>query len=188
MNVGIAITLSVLALLSGCKSQEPLSGKSEDKVEVTALVTAVDASNRTVTLKGEKGRSLVVEAGPDVDNLDKVRVGDTVAVTYTTAVSWTVRPAGSGSPGITTQASADRASATQKPAMSVGDSVTVTASITRIDKDKGTVDLTGPAGNTIVLEPKDASILEKVKVADLVDLTYSEGLAAAVRPTTTKSK
>lgn len=188
MNFGIAITLSVLALLSGCKSQEPLSGRSEDKVEVTALVTAVDASSRTVTLKGEAGRSIVIEAGPDVKNLDQVHTGDTVAVTFTRAVSWIVRPAGSGSPGITTKASVDRADATQKPAMSVGDSVTVTTTITRIDKEEKTVDLTGPAGNTIVLKPKDASNLEKVKVGDLVDLTYSEGLAAAVRPTTTKSK
>lgn len=182
MNTRFPIAIAALAFLAGCKSQETVSGQTQDMVEVTATVTAVDAPHRLLTLKGEGGTEVLVEAGPAVKNLEHVRAGDTVAVTYTATVSWLVRSADAGAPGIATQASVGKAKPGEKPSAKVGSSVTITATITAIDTAMGTVSLTGPAGNTVVLEPRDPANLKKVKVGQLVDITYSEALAAAVRP------
>ncbi|MCY2960127.1 MAG: hypothetical protein NTY35_08175 [Planctomycetota bacterium] len=182
MNARISIAIAALSLLAGCKSQEPVSGSVQDVVEVCATVTAVDLPHRLLTLKGQEGVEVVVEAGPAVQNLGQVHVGDTVAVSYTAAVSWRVRSPGEGGPGITTRAGVEKAKPGEKPAASVGGSVTLTATITAIDPAEGTVALTGPAGNTVVLQPRDPANLHKVKVGELVDITYSEALAASVRP------
>jgi Cu/Ag efflux protein CusF len=50
---------------------------------LTAKVTAIDHKTRVVTLTGPKGNSLTFEVGPDVQNLDKVKKGDEVVVSYT---------------------------------------------------------------------------------------------------------
>lgn len=50
---------------------------------LTAKVTAIDPKTRVVTLTGPKGNSLTFEVGPDVQNLDKVKKGDEVVVSYT---------------------------------------------------------------------------------------------------------
>jgi hypothetical protein len=49
-----------------------------------------------------------------------------------------------------------------------------------VDKDTGRLTLTGPEGNTRVLQAKDPKNLENVKVGDLIVATYSESLAVAV--------
>ena len=61
--------------------------------ELTARVTAIDTTNRTVTLVGPAGNTRTLNVGPDVD-LTKVKPGDNVVVRYTEALKIQVeRPA-----------------------------------------------------------------------------------------------
>ena len=178
----VSAAVLALTLFAGCKSEEPVSGKLEDSVELRALVTAIDLPQRLLTLKGDDGVEVVVEASEAVRNLAQIEVGDQVVVSYTAAVSWLVRSAGEGAPGVAAGATLERAAPGEKPGGRAGGTVTLTASITAIDKARGTVTLTGPAGNSLTLKPREPKNLEKVKVGDLVDITYSEVFAVAVRP------
>ncbi len=56
--------------------------------EIRAIVTieAIDKKGNTVTIKGPEGRLVIIEA-QNPANLDRVKVGDTVAVTYTAALA-----------------------------------------------------------------------------------------------------
>jgi len=180
MKFAFPLAVAVLSILSACKS-DPISGQTQDQVEVTSTVTAVDVPNRMLTLKSERGTNVLVETAPDV-NLSQVRVGDVVAVTYTATISWKVRAADEPAPIATTQASVEKEKPGEKPSLTVGDSVTVSTTITAIDIPGNTVSLTGPRGNTLVVEPRDPENLKKVKVGEHVDITYSEALAVAVRP------
>jgi hypothetical protein len=54
------------------------------------------------------------------------------------------------------------------------------ASITAIDKEKGTVTLKGDDGRESTITPRNRANLDKVKVGDLVVFTYTEALAASV--------
>ena len=51
-------------------------------VNVQAKITKIDAKTREVTLKGPQGNELTVEAGPEVKNFSKLKVGDSVDVQY----------------------------------------------------------------------------------------------------------
>ena len=170
-----------LALLGGCQTQKP-SGRMEDVIEARATVTAIDLPQRRVTLKGEKGTDIVVEASDQVRNLDQIKVGDQVVISYTEALAWQVKPAHEGAPGVSTESGVTRAKPGDKPGGKVDRSVTVTATISAIDLDKGTVTLTGPAGGVHTFKARDPANLKKVKVGDLVDIVYSEAVAISVRP------
>jgi len=60
----------------------PGQGIAERVVRVTALVEAVDTTDRTVTLKGPSGDIVTIAVGPEVKNFDQIRVGDFVVVRY----------------------------------------------------------------------------------------------------------
>jgi hypothetical protein len=80
--------------------------------QLTARVTAVDTTQRTVTLVGPAGNTQTFKVGPNVD-LMKVHPGDNVVVRYTEALALRVeRPSGA-----TVQPSAAQIPATPEAAM-----------------------------------------------------------------------
>lgn len=176
-----AILLS-FGLLAACASSPRPSGKLEGVVEAEAMITAIDLPQRLLTLKGEDGIAVVVAATPEVKNLDQIKVGDRVEVSYTESISWQVKDAGEGKTGASTAATLDIARPGEKPAGTAGRSVSLTTTITAIDMTRGSVTLTGPTGKSLRVRPRDQSNLQKVKVGDLVDITYKQALAIAVRP------
>ena len=184
MSIRLFATLAVAGLACACASQpsSPPSGKMENAVEARATVTAVDPATRTVSLKEANGDELDVAVTQEVRNFDQIKPGDEVVVTYTEALAWQVKPAGQGAPGVSENVEATRAQPGEKPAGAVGRAVTMTATITAIDIPNGTVTLTGPGGESRTIKARDPNNLKKVKVGDLVDITYSENVALAVKP------
>jgi hypothetical protein len=176
---GIAL---ILALLTACASPERPSGRVENVVESRATITAVDRSRRLVTLRDASGQEIVVQVSDAVKNFDQVKVGDEVVVSHTEALAWQVKPAGQGAPGISTDEGVTTAKAGEKPSATAASSVTITATITAIDLAAGTVTLTGPGGKSRTIKARDPNNLTKVKIGDLVDITYTEAVAIAVKP------
>lgn len=174
--------------LAACAGSQKPSGKMEDVLETSAAVVAVDYVQRLITVKPEGGEPIDLEASEAVKNLDQVKVGDEVALTYTEALAWQVRPAGDGGPGVATGENVTTAPPGAKPKVSARQSLKLTASITAIDVGNNTVTLAGPQGNTRTFKARDPANLRKVKVGDLVDIEYSQALAIAVRPMTQKTQ
>jgi Cu/Ag efflux protein CusF len=174
-----AIVLA-LAVMTGCATKP--SGRMEDVREARATITNIDQQRREVTLQPEKGDQFVLEVPDTVRNFDQLRVGDQVAISYTEALAWQVKLAGEAKPGIKSEEGVTRAKAGEKPGGTARSSVTVTTTITAIDLDRETVTLTGPGGRSETIKVRDPANLKKVKVGDLVEITYSEALAIAVQP------
>jgi len=175
------ITLMILAVLAGCATQKP-SGRMEDVIESRATVTAIDPSQRLVQLRDENGQEILLAGSDRVKRLNEIKVGDQVAVSYTEALAWQVKPASKGAAGVSTQDSVTKAKSSESPGGTVGRTTTLTATITAIDLASGTVTLTGPGGNAQTIKARDPANLKKVQVGDLVDIVYSEAVAIAVRP------
>jgi hypothetical protein len=156
--------------LVACASSGKPSGRMEDVLEATAAVIAVDPVQRLITVKPEGGEPIDLEASESIKNLDQVKVGDEVALTYTEALAWQVRPAGQGGPGVSTGEEVATAPPGAKPSLTAKQSLKLTASIT------------GPQGNSRTFKARDPGNLKKVKVGDLVDLVYTQAVALGVRP------
>jgi len=188
MKILFALVASV-ALLAGCadtetRTAEPAkpSGHEQSVVEVRAVVTGVDQPRRLLAIEADDGAKAVLPIAAEFRDFDKLHVGDHVVVSYTEAIAWQVKRSQDGAPGL----SATEALLNPKPGAAPGGSIeraiTLTATITALDTPHQMVTLTGPEGVSQTLKVKNAADLEHVAVGDLVDITYTETRALAVRP------
>jgi len=147
----------------------------------TSTVTAIDYKARTFTLKGEKGDSVSLTAGPEVKNFAQLKVGDVVSVETVESIGIFVTPKGQVAPSAGKTQYLETAKPGQKPGMVAVETETVTATVTAIDQKTRMVTLKGPAGNsrTIKVGP-DAKRLNEVKVGDEVTVTVTIGTAISV--------
>ncbi|HEY6866475.1 MAG TPA: hypothetical protein VI792_04405 [Candidatus Eisenbacteria bacterium] len=152
--------------------------EATDKVTAQATVVSVNKSNRKVKLTTEAGDTVHVECGPEVKNFAQIAKGDVVKITYTEKLTIHVEPA--GGPGTSAEATTATAKEGAKPSMSASAKIQYKASITAIDKEKGTVTLKGDDGREFDVTPRKKENLSKVQVGDLVVFTYSEAVAASV--------
>lgn len=166
--------------VSVSSSQTATGGTVEETVTVTAAVQAIDVATRQVTLKGPDGELVTIKVSDDVKNLAQVKKGDLVTAAFYESIAYELKKKGTAEPGIAGAADAERAPLGARPGAVGGAAVAVTATITSIDKKTNTVTLKGPEGKSVKVKVKDPSRLEKVKVGDLVELTYTEAVAISV--------
>ena len=152
-----------------------------DLIEVTATVAAIDPTRRLVALTGPQGNTIILRAGPEVRNLDQVKVGDRVIVDHYESIALFVRKSGDA-PAATEAAVVALAAKGQTPGVVSVDTVEVTAKVEAIDYAKRVVTLIGPEGTPRVIKV-DPSVkrLPEVNTGDEVVLRYTEALAVAVR-------
>ena len=93
-----------------------------------------------------------------------------------------MKRADGGTPDLSVAATGVSALPGEKPAGSVGRTVTASAVILAIDRTTNRVTLRGPSGNERVVQVKDPKNLENVQVGDMVYATYTESLGLAVEP------
>jgi Cu/Ag efflux protein CusF len=160
----------------------PVSGTvGEGLVSATATVKAIDLKTRQVTLQRADGSTFKFRAGEEVRNLPQVKVGDEVTVTYYEALAYEVKKPGEATPGAAVGEGVERAKLGEKPAAAGVRVVTVTATIDAIDKAAGTVTLRTADGETTTIKAREPEKLERVAVGDLVEITYTEGVAISVQ-------
>ena len=78
--------------MARAKPGEKPAGVVGAETTVNATITAIDKKAKTATLKGEDGKSVTVTPR-DPKNLDKVKVGDRLVITYTEAIGVKVEKA-----------------------------------------------------------------------------------------------
>ena len=191
MKLAIAIALAASSLLTmptlagaeekpAVAEQKPEPIKIAAGAKVTATVVSVDLTSRLVVLKGAKGNLVEIYADERVKNLPQLKVGDTVTAAYAEAVALEVKPAGSTLAKRSEKEDLQTAKLGEKPGMISTTTQTVVAEVTRIDKKKQMASLKTPEGKIIDVKVKNPDNLKKVKVRDMVEVTYTQALAVAV--------
>jgi ribosomal protein S17 len=85
-NDGGAPSMSASQGMTTAPAGEKPGAVATSKTTVTVVVTAIDAKAASVTFKGPQGNTHTVKV-QDPEKLEGVKVGDTVDVTYTEALS-----------------------------------------------------------------------------------------------------
>jgi hypothetical protein len=147
---------------------------------MSATVTAINQDTREVTLKGEDGKEATIKVGENVRNLAQVKVGDQVNVAYYESVNVEVLGPDQAKPMAAELASMERAAPGEKPAGKIGKETAVVATIEAINKDRETVTLKGPEGNSRTVKVRNPANLEKVAVGDKVLITLTQSVAVDV--------
>jgi hypothetical protein len=86
-----ALGISARETLSNPKPGESPGGAIERAITITSTITAFDVARGTVTLTGPEGRSQTIKVQRPAD-LEHIRAGDLVDITYSKAVALSVRP------------------------------------------------------------------------------------------------
>jgi len=192
----LGLALSPAAILAADEAAKPLTvEKSSQKgmvsggrvEQVTATVTAVDAANRLVTLKGKKETD-TIKMGPEVVNFDQIKVGDVVKVTVSQGVVLSLQAPGAKAVEPTVTATGEAAPVGAKPAGDVKVGIKATVTVTKIDMKTRLVTLTGAEGRNYKVKAAPDVAIDKLKVGDKVLAEYTEGVGIAVEPAKKKAK
>jgi len=156
-------------------------------VKVSAVVVAIDASARVLTLKGADGKVVDITVSPEAKKFDDIRVGDTVTAEYARALTLELKPAG-GIRSSSSQAASAPAPAGAVAGGAMAKQVVIMANVTAINAKEGYITLRGPKGNSVDLAVPDPKQLKMVKVGDQVEAVYTEALAITVENTPKAAK
>jgi translation elongation factor P/translation initiation factor 5A len=191
-NLGIAsalaLALSLTAPFGSAHAQTGVTGEAVvgEMVTATATVEKINLDKRLVTLKPADGEAFTVKVGEAVENLPQVEVGDTVEVDYYEAVALDIsEPKAGSAPGESVTEEAVRAKKGEMPAGAEADVVTYTSEIVGIDRPQNTVTLMGPDDHihTVKVEnPEVQEMLDQLKLGEMVQISFIEAVAVAVRP------
>jgi hypothetical protein len=147
---------------------------SGEMTTMTATVEAVDASTRTVTLKGPKGNYVDVVAPDSVTKFSQIKVGDTITARYYDTIVLRVKHPGEKS--VDSDSAAVTPSKATKPGATASTQRTITATITEIDSKTPSITFTGPNNWKYSSRVEDRKALASVNVGDKVDITWTSAL------------
>lgn len=176
--------LLAAALPAVAADKAPQKAAVSETVKLTAAVKSVDYEKRLITLQGQDGKAMTVEASPEVKRLKEIKAGDMVVINYTQAIAVELKKAGSAS-GVSVKEDVKRAKAGEKPGISGEREVKSTVTIDAVDLKNNIVTFTGPQGNVNIVavkRPQMREFLKTLKVGDKVDVTFTEAVAVSVEP------
>ncbi len=179
----IAAALMAIALAFGSwvqaaeqQEMEPIVGSVSETV---ATVEDIDKDNRRLTLKGPEGRTFDVKIGPQVQNFDQIDKGDEIEISYLGSVS--LRISTEPVPPAEFAQFTEVAPPGEKPRVVEAATLQMAATVDKIDKDKREVTVTGPRGNTRILNAPEEVDLDKLNEGDQIVVTYTEAVATSVK-------
>jgi len=157
-------------------------------VSAVGEITAVDVANRIVSIKGPKGNISDMLVDPRVRNLDQVKVGDRVRLTYRVGVALALLKGGDGIREKIESEGAVRSAPGAKPGGAVVKTTTVVANVEAVNTKKKIVTLRGPEGKMVDVYVKDPQVLKEVKVGDQVGARITESVAVRMQPAKAAAK
>ncbi len=147
--------------------------ESSSAVTSRGTVQDIDYQNRTVTLKGQNGKTRTVKVGPEARNFNQIRKGDQVTFRREESLAISIRR--SDEPATSGEAQTlMRAPAGEKPSGAVVTTTQITATVDKIDRENGKVTLRTPKGETRTLKAQDPEAMDRLHKGDQVVATYTE--------------
>jgi Cu/Ag efflux protein CusF len=145
----------------------------------TVVVTSLDKSARKLTVKKPDGDKVTLQAAPDVKAYDHLKVGDKIDIDYMESVALSFLP-----PGTKPSASEKTMRGGEMGTAGGAREVTASAEIISVDAAANKVTFKGPRGvrTVVVQDPALQSKLPSLKPGQVVQLTYTEAMAASIQP------
>ena len=185
MKGQISVFVIVLGLVVCLVSGTPTCVRAQDVVlddlvVITAEVVGIDYVDRALVLLKSDGDVVVIEVSYEARNFDQIELGDMVKAQYYESVAIYLGDRGE-SPGGSVGLVTARSEAGEKPAGIAVETVDVSASVDRIDKNKRFLYLKGPDGRTTKVKVKQSNKkFNSLSPGDSVLVRYTEAIAISV--------
>ncbi|SAL77944.1 hypothetical protein AWB68_05310 [Caballeronia choica] len=178
-----AAVVAALAASHPALAQNAASGAGTDArgaavvAEVQAHVVGIDPATNSVALQGPRGRIVDVAVNPEVGDVKKLRIGDTVNIQYRNALL--VRATKVKSNGIRERVETEATIPASGGVTATARSVQILATIQKIDAKKREITLRGPSRTEVFEVSPDVS-LKDLKVGDTVQAEFVSATAIQV--------
>jgi hypothetical protein len=159
-------------------TQKTVVGPGE-KETATAVIQKVDAPHRFLVLRGDDGTDVGVFAPPEFTRFNELRVGDHVTITYYRSTVYKLQGRHRQPPAVSEEVSAVENESTL-PGATFSHQVVERVTVKAVDRQSGSITVTGPSGQTVVRHVSDLSSLDGVRKGDHVDIVYSEAVLTSV--------
>lgn len=152
---------------------------------VTAVIIAIDKTNRKLSLKTEQGKTVDMTVGPEARNFEQLKLGDKVTVSYREALTVSLKK-GSGAASMQEKEISERSQPGARPGGVVGREITVVTQVVAVNREAQTITVKGPRGHVVDLMVSDPEQMTNVKKGDRVQAVYTEAVAVSVEPNAVK--
>ncbi|HEY2750740.1 hypothetical protein [Phenylobacterium sp.] len=156
------------------------------QVSGKVTVKSVDPATRHLTVVEANGDTHTLKVASDIKNLDKVKPGDKISVTYTVSAAFVISPRGAPLPKDTEHTVASRAAKGEIPSAAVANHIIVTGAVIGIDTAHNTLRLVSPQGglvHTLEVESEEGRReLAQLKVGDKITAYITESMLVALHP------
>jgi hypothetical protein len=149
-----------------------------------ATVQAIDKAKRTLTLKGEQGKTTTVNVPEDVQAFDQIKKGDKIRMTYQESMALAVHRPGEATPQQTTKETTERIQGAS-PGRMTERTQTISGQIVSVDAKRNMVKIKGADGKTREITVQDPEIrerLKELKAGEVVEISYTEAVAVTLEP------
>lgn len=183
LNV-VAVAVSVgLLLFQSAVARDPVPRTGRHAVGVKALrhmqarVAGIDAAYNSVTLRDPRGEMTVIEISPDIADVKRLQLGDTVNVAYRNAILTHIDKVASN--GIRERIETEVMQPASDGEVNSTRSVEFVATVLKIDRKNREVTLRGPT-QTQEFDAAPALSLDSLKVGDSVRAEFISAVATSV--------
>jgi Cu/Ag efflux protein CusF len=173
------VATMVWALAGAVQAQQPVT--KANVMKVTATITAIDSTNRMVTLRDDQGNEDSFSVGPTVERFNELKVGQKVNFTYYESMVFSVVKAGEKGSGTSFEAALNRAKSAL-PAGTVATQEKMTVTVKSIDTTVPSVTVTTEDGRVVTRKIEDRKNLENIKPGDRIDIAFTRALITSVAP------
>jgi hypothetical protein len=146
----------------------------------TATIEAINLGTRELTVKGPEGNYLTLTVEPEVKRFADLKVGDKITLRYYENI--VLRVKAPGEKDVDTAAAAQTPGSGARPGGTVAEQRTITVTITQLDPKVPSITFQGPNNWTYSSRVQDRKAIEKVKVGDKVDITWTQAVLIDVQP------
>ena len=174
----ILLASMLVAAGAAAASAQTKSIQGEMKT-ATATVEAIDHAARQVTIKRDNGEYSTITVPAGVAKFDAIKVGDKITARYYDNI--VLRLKLPGEQAVDTDAAALTPGTGAKPGATASTQRTITATITQIDLKVPSITFTGPNNWKYSSRVEDKAALQKVKVGDRVDITWTEAVMISLQ-------
>ena len=148
---------------------------------ISAVVTAIEPASRSVMLKFDDGREEEFELGDQIEDVSKIKVGDTVLAGYARSLAMELRkPTAEEIANPLDVTEVIEGHDAESGTGSAGRLIRAVTTVEVLDRINMTATLMGPLGNYLTIDVKDPDLITKVYIGDTVVATYTEAVVLSL--------
>ena len=152
-----------------------------EELKAEATVTAIDLATRKDSLKNAEGRTFDLVADEKVSNLQRLKVGDVVALRYLQLLDLTLLKGTAGVRKRVVETEESKAAPGEQPAIGAGMQTTISADVIDVDKEQQTIRVKG-VDKTLTLKVKDPAQLALIAKGDQIKAVQTTAIAIGIAP------